>query len=349
MSIHKRAILQTNALIKKFENSTAIVNESRLSIFAPISPSATSSKMHTEFIKNKKRLVIETDLGKTVIKGSILTQTHRDILDCLLAEAKDIIETPRGGVQVVISPDGLLKGYKGNSNEDIQWIKNIIDEVQVAAIEIHSQDGMNLFSFNIISSFAYSEERGLFIVEFSPEYCRFFNEQFTVNYSKELPALLSVKSPIVKAVVRFFWSHSKPTSVHIDELLEIIGRYKKGSREGLIAKNKLISYIWDISEFGITYNISTSEFSYLKCAFKNSISFIKPNNTHIPSLLGTRKNVSDSDKSDIIVEAEVVEAVLIPVFGPSSINKVDKKQDVTVTKTRAERDAERVNNLPSEF
>jgi hypothetical protein len=361
--ISKNKNVNTNGIIKKFENSTTTVNESRLSIFTPMASVSTSSKMYTDFVRNKKRMVIETDLGKTIIKGSILTQTHRDILDCLLSEAKDIRETPRGGVQVVISPDGLLKGYRGNSDEDIKWIKNKIDEVQVSAIEIHSQDGLSLFSFNIISSFAYSEERGLYVVEFSPEYCRFFNEQFTVNYTKELPALLAVKSPIIKAVVRFFWSHSKPISIHIDELLRVIGRYDMETKEAMLAKKKLISYIWDISEFGISYNNQTSEFSYSKCAFKNSISFVNPNKTLMSLPLVVKRKSTTDLSAPKTQDATVIEAEAIPksradtgndetqefIVQLRDILNVGVADEEQVKLTREERDERRKKSLPSGF
>ena len=87
-------------IVKKFENSNATVSELRTGVFAPIEKISSKSKTYTQFIENQKKRFIETSWGKTVIKGNILTQTHRDLLDCLFAGAKEI-KTAKDGWTIV--------------------------------------------------------------------------------------------------------------------------------------------------------------------------------------------------------------------------------------------------------
>ena len=87
-------------IVKKFENSNATVSELRTGVFAPIEKISSKSKTYTQFIENQKKRFIETSWGKTVIKGNILTQTHRDLLDCLFAGAKECVAgRPSGGAK----------------------------------------------------------------------------------------------------------------------------------------------------------------------------------------------------------------------------------------------------------
>jgi len=79
----KQSIIEFD-VVNKFEKTITTVNELRTGIFAPIDKISANSKTYKDFISNNRKRTIETSWGKTIIKGNILTQTHRDLLDCII-------------------------------------------------------------------------------------------------------------------------------------------------------------------------------------------------------------------------------------------------------------------------
>lgn len=272
-------------IVKKFENSNATVSELRTGVFAPIEKISSTSKTYTQFIENQKKRYIETSWGKTVIKGNILTQTHRDLLDCLFAGAKEIKEMEGGAIAIYFSTSDILKSYSGTTSRNTKWLKDKLDEIQTTAIEFRTTDGEDFYSFNIISSFAYSTKHKSFGIVITPEYRKYFEDQLTVNYTKELPKLLKVKSALLRAIIRFFWTHSQASTMSIENLLQTIGFPMESIRTKQTAMKEIRDSAELLKDYGITYEPKT-KLIYRKGSFDNSITFMSaPNKTkEIPGL-----------------------------------------------------------------
>ena len=103
-------------VVQKFEKTITTANELRTGIFAPIDKISANSKTYKDFIENSRKRTIETSWGKTIVKGNILTQTHRDLLDCIIAGAKEIKELVGGAIAVYFSTTDVLKSYSGKVN-----------------------------------------------------------------------------------------------------------------------------------------------------------------------------------------------------------------------------------------
>ena len=260
-------------VIQKFEKTISTVNELRTGIFAPIDKISANSKTYKDFIQNNRKRSIETSWGKTIIKGNILTQTHRDLLDCIIAGAKEIKELEGGGIAIYFSTTDILKSYSGKQNTNTKWLKDKLDEIQNSSIEFKQENTQDYYSFSIIDSHAYSTKHNSFGLILTPAYRKFFEEQLTINYKKELPKLLKVKSALLKAIIRFFWTHSVSSTMDIVTLLKTIGF----PIDSIRMKQKAVKEIKDntdlLLEYGIVFE-PKSKLIYRKNSFENSISFL---------------------------------------------------------------------------
>lgn len=260
-------------VITKIEQTVTTVSELRTGIFAPIDKISANSKTYKDFLQNNRKRSIETSWGKTIVKGNILTQTHRDLLDCIIADAKEVKELEGGGIAVYFSTTDVLKSYSGKQNSNTKWLKDKLDEIQNSSIEFKRKENDDYYSFSIIDSHAYSTKHGSFGLIITPAYRKFFEEQLTINYKKELPKLLQVKSALLKAIIRFFWTHSINSNMEIENLLKTIGF----PLESVRMKQKAIKEIKDNSELLKDYGIifePKSKLIYRKNSFENEITFM---------------------------------------------------------------------------
>ena len=263
-------------VVRKFEKTITTVNELRTGIFAPIDKISANSKTYKDFISNNRKRTIETSWGKTIIKGNILTQTHRDLLDCILAGAKEIKELDGGAIAVYFSTTDILKSYSGKTNTNTKWLKDKLDEIQNSSIEFKKTDSKDYYSFSIIDSHAFSSKHNSFGLILTPAYRKFFEEQLTINYKKELPKLLKVKSALLKSIIRFFWSHSVGSNMEIESLLKTVGFPLESVRMRQKAVKEIKDNIELLASYGIIFE-PKSKLIYRKNSFDNDISFMKGN------------------------------------------------------------------------
>jgi len=277
MKKKKQLILEFD-VIRKFEKTLTTANELRTGIFAPIDKISANSKTYKDFIANNRKRSLETSWGKTIIKGNILTQTHRDLLDCIIADAKEVKELEGGAIAVYFSTTEILKSYSGKTNTNTKWLKDKLDEIQNSSIEFKQNNTDDYYSFSIIDSHAFSTKHNSFGLIFTPAYRKFFEEQLTINYKKELPKLLKVKSALLKSIIRFFWTHSVSSSMDILVLLRTVGF----PLESIRMKQKAVKEIKDnvelLAEYGILFE-PKSKLIYSKNSFENSITFMGGNSS----------------------------------------------------------------------
>ena len=273
----KKQLLLEFDVVQKFEKTLTTANELRTGIFAPIDKISANSKTYKDFIANNRKRSLENSWGKTIIKGNILTQTHRDLLDCIIAGAKEIKELEGGAIAVYFSTTDILKSYSGKVNTNTKWLKDKLDEIQNSSIEFKQNNTQDYYSFSIIDSHAYSTKHNSFGLVLTPAYRKFFEEQLTVNYKKELPKLLQVKSALLRSIIRFFWSHSTGSNMDIENLLKTVGFPLESVRMRQKAIKEIKDNIELLKEYGIIFE-PKSKLIYRKSSFENSITFIKGKN-----------------------------------------------------------------------
>lgn len=285
--------------IKKFELSNATVTELRTGVFAPIEKISANSITNKNFIANKRKREIETSWGKMVIMGNILTQTHRDILDCIMANAKDIKETKDENgdteIEIFFSAYEALKAYSKKGTRNTKWLKDKLDEIKTSAIEIKTDVISD--NFDILSKVGYNKKYDSFRVVFSKDYVKYFLDSVSINYKDELPKLLNIESALLRAIIRFFWTHNK-IQIEINNLLRTIGFPMESPRTTQFAKKEIKDNANLLKSFGITYehDDKNRRIIYLKSSFENTISFINPVKTALAS-------DDTEEEEDVLLEA----------------------------------------------
>ena len=267
---------------EKLENSTATITELRIPIFAPVQKLSGNSVTAREFKKNGGIRTVETSWGKVEIRGrKLLTQVHRDLLDCIYTHATKILPLPTDEVVIVFSQTKILKEYSGDTKSkswetQTKWLKEKIKEIRDITINYVNTKG-DSFDFNLISHLDYLEEHKAYSITLDNRYLKFYERQLTINYKKELHKLLQVDSALIKAIIRWFFTHRKESKFKLITVFEALGFPIDSPKSLQVAKREVKGRVGELQSFGIDYDPKEEMFYYRG---NEAIGFI-------PSLLNT--------------------------------------------------------------
>lgn len=269
----------TPSLFETFKTSNATAAELRVGIFAPITQVTVNSELNLKFIEAGRVHKVKTAWGSVEVKGNILTQIHRDIMDAIFATASFSETTKRGNVALFFSAYEVqvFLGRKSTSNRT--WLKKKLDEIKTTNIEFTDKNG-NKYDFNITDSGGYSVKKDSYAIVFTEGYMNFFQSEVSVNYKSEMKKLMGVEDAMLRAVVRFFFTHANNIQINFVKLLDTLGfpthlpaSMKKARRA--IRENEEV-----LKSFNITVDLKTWLISYKKL---DSITHNVPKNKTISS------------------------------------------------------------------
>lgn len=239
-------------IVKKFETMNASAEELRTGLWMPVERLSEKGLTYQKF-KENGYYAIETSWGEVRVKDMVLTQLHRDILDCALAVKKNTVEVEGGGIAIYFQRTDVLKKYGKASTTNLEWLDKKFEEIQKAKIEMKGNK-KGYYRFGILDLVAYSETEGMFGIRFSAEYRKYIESRLTVGYENQLEKLLSVENPLLKAIIRFFWTHDTaggPSRVEINKLLSMVGYPTDSPQMVRRVKREIEANIEMLSEFGI--------------------------------------------------------------------------------------------------
>lgn len=259
----------------KFANSNAAVDELRTAIFAPVLKLTGKSRIRKE-LEDKGKLIRQTPWGKITIEKTILTQLHRNILDCILSEKTDVYKTDTKTVVVKFSANKVLKKYSitDSENRNTKWLEEKIKEMMTSIISI-TFNNKDKFMFTMIEAAKYIDSEKTFFIEFSKNYVEFFEKQTTIGYNEYLDDILELKSPLLQAVARLLLSHEKAFYMPIYDknskststgILESVGEGTDSDRSRQRAIKEIKDNAGKLEKFGIylTTNNANTKVSYKK-------------------------------------------------------------------------------------
>lgn len=255
-------------VVEKLENSTTTITELRIPIFSPVQKLSGNSVTAREFKKNGGIRTIETSWGKVEIRGrKLLTQVHRDLLDCIYTHATKILPLPTDEVVIVFSQTKILKEYSGDSKSkswetQTKWLKEKIKEIRDITINYVNTKG-DSFDFNLISHLDYLDEHKAYSITLDNRYLKFYERQLTINYKKELHKLLQVDSALIKAIIRWFFTHKKESRFKLITVFEALGFPIDSPKSLQVAKREVKSRVGELQSFGIDYNPNDEMFYYI--------------------------------------------------------------------------------------
>jgi len=248
----------TPSLFENFKTSNATVTELRVGIFAPITQVTASSQLNKKFIENGRVHKVKTKWGSVKVKGNILTQIHRDIIDAIFSTASFSETTKKGNVALFFSAYEVQKFLNRKSKTNRTWLKKKLDEIKTTNIEFIDKDG-NTFDFNITDSGGYSAKKDSYAIIFTEGYMNFFQNEVSVNYKNEMAKLMKVENAMIRAIIRFFFTHANNIQIDLVNLLKVLGY----PIELAASMKKARKAIRDYEEVLKSFNITVIHSSYL--------------------------------------------------------------------------------------
>jgi len=292
-------------VVEKIENSTATVTELRIPIFSPVQKLSGNSVTAREFKRNGGIRTIETSWGKVEIRGrKLLTQVHRDLLDCIYTHASKVLPLPTEEVVLVFSQTKILKEYSRDSKSvhwenQTKWLKEKIKEIRDITVNYVDTKG-NSFDFNLISHLDYLEEHKAYSITLDNRYLKFYERELSINYKKELNKLLQVDSALIKAIIRWFFTHKKESRFKLMTVLEALGFPIDSPKSLQVCKREIKSRVGELQSFGIDYDPKDEMFYYMG---NNSIGFIPSLFNQNNQLLETSSEINKKLLKDMIGES----------------------------------------------
>jgi len=213
--------------VENIDRACSTVIENSIAIFLP-HKRLDKTDIQKEFYANNQVLEIENDLfDKVEIRGRLLGQVHKDILEVLLTSDK-IYDKTHKRFQVKLSAYKCLKKL-GKSTGNKKWLLDKISEIAECRVVIFfkgEKRASNSFNFNFINSILNKEEKE-FTINFTPEYTHFMARNEMLDYSNYIDDILSLENEFLKAVVRYVLTNNgKNNQISIDKLIDKM-RYKK--------------------------------------------------------------------------------------------------------------------------
>ncbi|QOP46816.1 hypothetical protein [Sulfurimonas paralvinellae] len=248
----------------KIKYSTSSVEELRVPIYAPVKQLPPQSVAAKDFKKNNNVRIIETKWGHVEIRNRLLTQTHKDIMDLIFTYNKKIRRLEDGTIAVYFSQSEIAKFYSDdieNKSKNLRWFRQKLDEISDCRIQYKDKNG-NEIDFRIILKKAFSSKENLYGIVLDPNYVEFYERGLSINYSSKIPDLLSVDSPLVKSIIRFFFTH-KAINLSLENILTTVGFPLPASTRTLqTAKKTLREHIDVFKSFDIIYDSKKEIFYY---------------------------------------------------------------------------------------
>ncbi|MCL5272817.1 MAG: hypothetical protein M1486_05890 [Gammaproteobacteria bacterium] len=262
--------------IVKIEKSTSSVDELRVPIFAPISKLSGNSTMAKAFDENGGKRTVKTSWGSAEIRNVLLTQLHKDLLDCIMTHAIATKRLEKGGVALYFYLNDILNHY-GDKGKNTNWLKEKLDELADVRLKYYRTDESgddDMSDFRIFYKSAYSAKEKMYCVILDDTYVKLYETGVSLDYREELPKLLQIKSPVIKAIIRFFFSHNH-SNMSLEQLLGTIGYPEQSKRSQQLLKKELFDNIDMFTGFGITYDSKKQMFYYHG---NEKVTFLYPQN-----------------------------------------------------------------------
>jgi hypothetical protein len=300
---------------EKLEQSTSSIQELRVPIFAPIQKISGNSITAKKFKENGNKRHIKTSWGEVELRGrTILTQVHKDILDCVFSNNNAIVKGGDGLLTIYFSQYKVLQAYmayeESNMVRQLKWLRDKLEEIRDTTIKYKNNKGQS-FDFNVIRNIDYDEEYKSYGIKLDERYLRFFESELSINYQKELPRLLQVDDALFRALIRWFFTHKDESKYKLLTVLEALAFPIDSPKELQRARKKFRDNFEILKTFGIDYDPSQETFYYrgnqnvgfipsLNLQFENSKKSVeKPS---LDEFVGKRLNLEDT--SEVIVSIE---------------------------------------------
>ena len=264
------------ANVENLDRACSTVIENSTAIFLP-HKRLDKSSVQKKFYEQNQILEIKSDLfSKIEIRGRLLCQTHKDILEVLLTSPKTYNEE-RKTFSVKVTAYYVLKRL-GKYASNKKWLSQKLSEIAECRIEIEFQDNsqkLHRFNFGFIETISKDDEKE-FTIRFLSTYSYFMAKNEMIDYSNHVENILQIKNPFISSIVRYMLTHKGNNSqISIEKLIE------KLSFKNLISNEQLTDNITELKrtktqemlkeKFGIVLTNQEKTVTYNSINFKEII------------------------------------------------------------------------------
>ncbi|MCT7604583.1 hypothetical protein N5U17_10085 [Aliarcobacter butzleri] len=209
--------------------ATTSILENTLQIFLPFKR-IDKTEIYKKFMKNNQILEIETNhLEKVFVRGRLLGQIHKDILEVLMFQKKYF---SMNGKNFKIKTTAYEISKKLNKNlGKKKYILDKIKEISDCSIELVASSNKTIL-FNFIDNIEINDNNEV-VIEFTKAYTYFLASTNLINYSEYLDSILEIETikskelkrninhEFIKSIVRYILTNNgKNSQISINRLTE---------------------------------------------------------------------------------------------------------------------------------
>lgn len=303
--------------VNDLAEGSVTMNENR-GIFYLSSRKLTDSKFYKTFKDNDNKIDFEmvSANGSSYaisLKNSLLTQTHRNILDALFLYIKKNVDTNVikrhqenfWDLEVRLEPYKFLKQYLNKTPNSYSWLKQKLSEISRFAYDLSftqkidggddkttTQRDKGILMFDSVERIAKNNGVvvSVFVLTVRREYIKKLEVESTLSYDDDLSQILiNLNSLVAQDLIRFLTSFPDKKILSYSEFCEIRA-YKFYKESSIISKQKkeIIKLKEKFLEFGINIygkGVESAdyddEFFYNKFKNENDLIFVYQSNNKI--------------------------------------------------------------------
>ncbi|EGO2997522.1 AAA family ATPase, partial [Campylobacter jejuni] len=247
------------------------------------------------------------------LKNSLLTQTHRSILDALFLYIKKNVDTSVikkyqenfWDMEVRLEPYKFLKQYLNKAPSNYSWLKQKFTEISRFAYDLAftqniedkdkktiTQRDKGILMFDSVERI--TKENGVivsvFVLTVRREYIKRLETESTLSYDDDLSKILiDLNSLVAQDLIRFLTSFPDKKILSYSEFCEIKAYrlYKESSiiskqkKEIVKLKDKLIEFGINVYGKGVEFANYDDEFFYNQYKNENDLFFIYQSNNRV--------------------------------------------------------------------
>lgn len=211
---------------KKSQLPATTATQSRAIMFLPLYRSEGMHKLG----KDESVTVFKNNHAEVSVKGRLLTQIHRNILDAIFSYYEPARTNTDGSVSYAITLHSLMKHLGDKHARNHSWLRDRLDDMMMVVLITKTNDGWTNHS-HILSGHRYSEKASnrngdpMYVVTFDPYFLNYLRYDLHVHTEKLTPQILNLKHAPTQALVRYLISHTE-TNKALDEVLTTIGVFR---------------------------------------------------------------------------------------------------------------------------
>lgn len=283
--------IQLLSAIPNIERANSTFIENSLAIFLPFKR-LDKTDVQKKFFANNQILEVENNIFEKVeIRGRLLGQSHKDIMEILLSKDKKYSRKTRSFNITTTAYELTKKLGKNIGNK--KWLIQQLKEIAECRINIYFKDENDKlvdFNFNFIESQLILNENEI-TINFSRAYTYFMTKTellsykdyindivyldvFCDNLSKKIGLARKINSDFIKAVVRYMLiNNGNNSNIKFSNLINKLNYTKLISEEQLkncitdIKREEIQKYLNE--KFGISLKSDETTLSFNKLANKS--------------------------------------------------------------------------------